>query len=623
MEPYNASIISAMGKGYKLQTPNRQLLISILSQYESDVIVSREERLHLLTMKLLVTTEGVELYDLEDEFYVSRSTLMRDIKHIKSMLANLFPALDVNIDGGRVRILGPEVSIRFSLNELVMLKYDIRQHRFSLPSGYIDQDEFNKIMKEIIQLVSEYDIILTDKGIASTAAYLTIARKRLQGGYFIVAREQVDSSLDDDVYQIATCLFENTIEKEVSISNMNRNMEIAQIAAQLSFINLFSSSSYTKTELNQHTPEYVISIVRSLITYIKNDFNIDLTHDEELYIGLTLHISALINRLKYHQINNSPILDTIKGQYPFIFELSLHIYEIFKNVLSLKLTESELSYVAAHIAAAIERLGLEHAQDKIKVALISHMSNSYSQLLLSKLRSIYGDNVTIVGPYPMYKLTDIMEQKPSAILTTIYMFSQLNFDKGIPVLPISPFFDQNDKHEFDKLLEVIRKDMTYFHKEQTKKDIIDKFDENLFFPRLDCCTLDETINFLCDSLEEQGVVSPEFRKLTFEREQLASTALANSIAIPHPIKACSYRTVVAVAALKKAIPWGNQKAQLIFLLAVRQSEKQYIKSFFGFVDWLMDNNSMVQCILKSKDFIDFRSYIKSYIESTMQQEAKK
>ena len=342
---------------------------------------------------------------------------------------------------------------------------------------------------------------------------------------------------------------------------------------------------------------------------IKDDFNIDLTHDEELFIGLTLHIHALINRLRYQQVIGSPILDTIKSQYPFIFELSLHIYEIFETILGLKLTESELSYVAAHIAAAIERLGLEYTQNKIEVALISHTSNSYSQLLVSRLHSIYGNNVTIEGPYPAYKWAEIVKGKPSAILTTTN-YTKTDPFNSIPVLSISPFFSQSDQYEFDKLIKAIRRNMAYSHKEEAGGNIVGKFEKDFFFPDLNYDTSEQTINFLCDRLEEKEIVPEEFRKLTFEREHLSSTVLANNIAVPHPIKACSYRTVIVAATLKKPIPWGDYKAQLIFLLAVRKGEKEYIKNFFGFVNRLMDDGEIVQSVLKSRNFNDFQSYIK-------------
>ena len=67
-------------------------------------------------------------------------------------------------------------------------------------------------------------------------------------------------------------------------------------------------------------PSQIIEIVESLISNIKDDYDLDLSMDDELFMGLIFHVRALINRVKYQQLVESPILDMIKKQYTFIFK---------------------------------------------------------------------------------------------------------------------------------------------------------------------------------------------------------------------------------------------------------------------------------------------------------------
>ena len=133
----------------------------------------------------------------------------------------------------------------------------------------------------------------------------------------------------------------------------------------------------------------------------------------------------------------------------------------------------------------------------------------------------------------------------------------------------------------------------------------------MFFQNVHCQTVKETIDFLCDQLERKKMVPKKFRKFAFEREELASTALANAIAIPHPITACAYHTVFAVAILKKPILWGKYKAQIVFLIAVKPEEKTIIKDFFNFISFLMDTPKDVQKIINTQNFSDFLKFIQS------------
>jgi len=615
LEQYHSSIISARGKGYCLQTQNKEALLFVLSKNSELNNISKEACIRRILLLLLTTGKKVDLYDLEEKFFISRTSLESYIKNIEKILVN-FSSLEIMRKHGAIKLSGPESSIRFMLNEILKIQYDHELGKFYCENEYIAETDFLRVYSYVISCIKKSNLFLDENGIVSIALYLAISKKRIEEGQFIENKEYHDTLRNqnqydnyDLVYSVAKKMYQAIVFNDLELEK--QTAEIHQIAIQLSFVNLFQTKDFSKEELIKNTSPLIINIVDSLVQVIKKDFYLDLTNDEELYIGLILHIRALVNRNRYSHEEINPILDSIKSQYPFVFELSLHIYEIFNDVMGIKLTEDELSYVTIHIAGAIERLSMQYSQSQIKIVIISHLSASYSDLLVSKLHSVYSSKIQVVGLFPIYRWKEALAAKPSIILVTSSV-SQMLIRKSkseIPILKIGPLFSVDNETALNIVLTKIRKNIIYSKK--AEDSIFSKFDKTLFFQNVHCQTVKETIDFLCDQLERKKMVPKKFRKFAFEREELASTALANAIAIPHPITACAYHTVFAVAILKKPILWGKYKAQIVFLIAVKPEEKTIIKDFFNFISFLMDTPKDVQKIINTQNFSDFLKFIQS------------
>jgi len=615
LEQYHSSIISARGKGYYLQTKNKEALLFVLSKNSELNNISKEACIRKILLLLLTTDKEIDLYDLEEKYFISRTGLESYIKNIEKILVN-FSSLEIIRKNGKIKLFGPESSIRFMLNEILKIQYDHELGKFYCENEYIAEIDFSRIYNYVISCIKESDLFLDENGIVSIALCLAIFKKRIEDGQFIEKKEYHDTLRNqnqydnyDLVYSVAKKMYQAIIFDDLGLEK--ERAEIHQIATQLSFVNLFQTKDFSKEELIKNTSPLIITIVDSLVQVIKKDFYLDLTNDEELYIGLNLHIRALVNRNRYYHEEINPILDSIKSQYPFVFELSLHIYEIFNDIMGIKLTEDELSYVTIHIAGAIERLSMQYSQSQIKVVIISHLSASYSDLLVSKLNSVYSSKIQIVGLFPIYRWKEALDANPSIILVTSSVLQMMicKSKSEIPILKIGPLFSVDNETALNILLTRIRKNIIYTKKEEDS--IFSKFDKELFFQNVHCQTVKETIDFLCEQLEKKDWVPETFRKFAFEREELASTALANAIAIPHPITACAYNTAFAVAILKKPILWGKYKVQIVFLIAVKPEEKSFIKDFFNFISFLMDTPKDVQKIINIRDFSEFLKFIQS------------
>ena len=77
--------------------------------------------------------------------------------------------------------------------------------------------------------------------------------------------------------------------------------------------------------------------------------------------------------------------------------------------------------------------------------------------------------------------------------------------------------------------------------------------------------------------------------------------------ITHPMRVCAYKTVVAVASLKKAVSWGTLNAKLIFLLVVRGGDMKYMNSFFDLTSKLVWDKKKVKKLVDIGKFDEFIS----------------
>ncbi|MCQ4795029.1 PTS sugar transporter subunit IIA [Anaerofustis stercorihominis] len=609
LEQYNCQVISKRGKGYILKSENKELLNSILSQY-SGYKNQKKERVYDIIIMLLCEKNNVDLYEIEDSLFISRTTLENEIQNIKEMLKSFYPSIDLRREKGKIELIGNETTLRFLLNEILMLKYDSKKQKLFIQNKYFKKESFEVIRDNVSKIALKYHLDIDDSAVADIAVYLLIAKVRLKLNKRIIKLKDEVNKDNDILYKIGEELYKEILEDKSE--NDYKQNEINQIAVKLSFVNLFTPLNLTREEAKRQMPSQIIEIVESLISNIKDDYDLDLSMDDELFMGLIFHVRALINRVKYQQLVESPILDMIKKQYTFIFELSLHIYEIFKKVLGIKLTESELSYIAAHIAAAIERMRLHYGKAGVKIAIISHMAPSYTKLLVSNLKNIFSQNIEIIGSYPVYKIDEALEENPSIILSTCKI-ENLNIPANIKHMEISLVLSNEEQQILASLIEDVRSEFVYKKSskaENIDESIINKFNKDLFFPNLNVNTKEEALSLISNVMLLKGYVNNDFLDKVLEREKLSNTVLDNMIAIPHPVEACANKTIIGVISLPKAITWGDYKVKLIFVLAVRKDEKAYMRNVFKFISRLMDDKNKVDKLVNSKTFKEFIESVK-------------
>lgn len=602
LKVYQGSHIeSVRGKGYLLVTREKEKLLEQVEKTNANE--TTKGRLCNMALEILMTRDPILLDDLEDEFFISRTTLEATIKSINEKCMYKCPEPVLQHKKNAIFPNCREQTKRELMRSFIVVSRDSAGQTLKDEYGFLDTAQTKKIMLHIRKNLAEWGLRLTDTDMIEATLQIYIQSLRIQEGSILDSVSAAcPETLPATIREISDKLIDD-IGVDMGISYTETEREA--LAAYLCGIRMMKAERFTREEIASIIEPCYIVIVEELLHDIKNEFMLDLTQDDRLFVDLVMHIRFSIKTGNSSGHQENPLLDTIKNRYPFVFELSTYIFSRFYDVLGVELDENQLSYVAAHLGAALERLENTTSSSDFKVAVCSNMSMGMVRLLMAKLHSLYTNRMDIMGPYPVYDVESMMKDNPSLVLTTTS--SSLFRNMQVPAITISPMLEPEDILAINNSIGKIKRDSVI---STLPKGVEQYFEEDLFFPQVELGSQTEVLEFLSGKIVEKGYASEELLANTLEREKIAPTTFANQIAMPHPMRICAYKTVIAVATLKKPVFWGNLNAQLIFMLVVRSSDMKYLNGFFDITAKLVWEKKKVH---KLTETVDFQAFIEEML----------
>jgi lichenan operon transcriptional antiterminator len=402
LQKYDCQIISKHGEGYRIKRKDRKKITSKITEY--DLYSSpQDKRLYDIAIHLLSCPDGCSLYDMEDQLFISRSTLENDLRRLRTLLSHSYPAVKIKRHHETVLLSGDEFTLRLFFNKLLHSKYSYVDQTLCIEHPDLDLLSFDAIKSRTVSIMTKY-VQLHDLAIADIAAYLFITRKRLAMKQEIVLPAQTEKYIinhSEIIKTMADKLFELTILTDINCSNLQTELE--HLVVKLSLMNIYIPQKMKKTDVLNDMPSRVVDLVGRILSQIDHDYRFNLSDDDELFAGLAYHISALLNRAVYPELFPKPEFTMpIKKEYPFIFEISLNIRNLMKEYTDYAIDEDDISYIAARIAASVEKHKPNYMTRRIRVAIISHYGASYTELLYETLKSTFYPIIEIVGMYYVY-----------------------------------------------------------------------------------------------------------------------------------------------------------------------------------------------------------------------------
>lgn len=376
LEDHGASVVSEIGQGYYLKIEDQEKFLTFQNEMEEhkrekdfkNIIPSEpEDRVKYIISKLLLSTlngrkEKIEFFDLEEELFISTSTLKKDFRNIDKVLKPYDLKTSITKKDG-VKIVGDEAKIRYCISEYIFNSkgyFGIEENQFY--QSIFKEQEIEKLREILLDVISVYNLRLTDLAFKNVLIHSLIMLKRF-------ARQKSVTYEENDIKA-----FEKKVEFECAqeiIKRIQKEFEV-DLGNEVYYLtqHLISSQRFLIDDPKEDY-EYKNEIEKILIK-IKEETNIDLSDDKQLINGLAMHLSAALQRMRFDMNIRNEFLDSIKNMYPLAFELAVIAGEIIEENFQFRTQENEIGFLAMHFGAALERKGLNEKKPRKKAIIVCY-----------------------------------------------------------------------------------------------------------------------------------------------------------------------------------------------------------------------------------------------------------
>ena len=570
---YDLELRKKPGLGIHLvgESTQKLALLAALRHGDGSIVLTPIDRQRNLLAKLFAENRPLLIKSLSLDYYVSRSTITKDIAELNQRLK----AFNLRIDylkGEGIAIVGDEADQRKALAKLVPLNDQGSQILYSDEESvgsplflqrFKDalQVDYGRVESIVNEAESQLGFRFSTEAKVNLIIHLAIAVKRTLQGNPITLTDELIQTLDDQrEYAIA----EHTAHRlEIEFGGRLPKAETYYILLHfMGAKRLQEGLDLLDFKLSSDTPD-LERIITELIRRVQSDLNLFLESDAQLFNSLLLHLKPTLNRLKYGLSLENPLYHQIQNSYPGLCEtLTVHS-DLFKLHFEIDMPSHEIAYLALHFAAAQER-----NTKPIRALVMCASGLGTAQLIVAKLRRAF-TNLNIVDVVSSLDASRYSEADIDLIISTIPVSSP------IKTVVINALMTANDLQHVKAVLE---------------EDLSPRFTIDLnpsqVHLRIELESKADVLRYLATHLGAEGSVTEAYLEGLEEREALGPTVIAPYIAIPHARFDTVLRSTIQLVTLKKPILWdGVNPVQLILNVAATKAEaSRYIPLFTRLAD---------------------------------------
>ena len=555
------------GKGYTIQVKDRAALLMIFSEDEN--IITKEDRITALLLKLLRHDYWYDLGILEDEMYVSNTTLEKDIKHLNRIIYEQHPYLKVERRLNSVRLEDDERKKRDLLTRFYAKNWD-----YDSKEGIVlKQDEFGEDLLREIQDVVKDTLMASDTHLDDFAfIYLTLAIAvmlfRVSGGHPING-ELENIQVDEDIKKVL-----DTLSKSQGIElSAGEYYYLSQIKQQLVFLCL---KTYSKNFVLNNTDIRCHGIVNDLLAELLRKYGIDFTEDDKLFVDLTRHVQALVSGIVAPHLQNHVLGDELRKKNPFLGDIAHFMSSYLSEKCEIALGIEEEDYLLPFIMLAEEARYKKKRGDGIPTAIISHYNESMTHYLMEMLKRHYGGILKLDGPYAMYNKELINRDEIRLVLTTVKMDAFIKFF-NTPMLTISPLLDEKDQAGIDLYLTSLK--FNYLYK-VPEKQMEAYFKESLCYKLPDKSNLTSALNYIEKKIKDDTGIT---KMKSFDLEEDYYCSLSNGFLFCYQINNEVKDTVVSLVDLGKDLSSKSRRNIKTVMYMVMPERQRHALGWFYYM----------------------------------------
>ncbi|MGX7446335.1 BglG family transcription antiterminator [Dolosigranulum pigrum] len=608
---HGAELLIKPSKGYCLKINDKfqfKKFFSSIKKQQSNVlkieeIEDSEDRQYYLLNKLLLENDNVDTYELEEELFVSRPTIMKLIQEIKDRL--LPYGLQITTENKKIKIIGAEHLKRKFIVDYFFTKKIDQELLISIGENFFGSElNLNEITIIILEEVKTADLSLSDYVIHNLTLHIALTIKRLKDGFPLEKVSVEDKTIKTREFQVA----ENIVKRLEEI------YFIAIPQEEIKYISIHLITKGTSKKFKGRSAKLKQELrkgLRELNKILRENLEVD----EILFEGLLLHFEQLLTRLENKIRINNPLTNDILTDYKYEFKMTKLAFQEISIFNDYTISDEEWAYIVLHILAAKERFA---NYNKTRVLIVCATGQGSAQMLRNRVEYEFGNLILIKGVISYYELMDYPLDNIDIVISSI---SLNNLFIPIPVAEVSVLLSKNDIKNIEaKILtrsDVKRKNQLLDTKLLTEKIFEECFTESQFNIFSEQIKKNELIEIMLEQFPESknSGFKWNFMKELELRELYGPIVFNKILAIPHPAKPLTDKERIGVAICPNGIKWSNEndRVNFVFLVSPSVYANENIKIVSRGLTELLKNSKLQKELLQVTNYKDFKTIFKELI----------
>ncbi len=579
---------SIPSKGYQLVISNDTKYDDFLDEQKSTLyqtaVGTPKDRVNKIIALLFESKQGMDLQHMADRLFVSKSTLINDLKNAKHIL-DQYNIEVIHKPNHGLAIKAKETDIRICINnENIDLFYAYNEF---MTIGQISMN-LGQIGEILVDTLTKHKYGISDVALQNLIVHIDIIIRRIMIGFFL--EEVVDDAINKEFSNeivIANDIFEKC-HRSFGIPMVKS--EINRLAVYLRGKSNYPESSYITDDIDE--------FVSQSLSAIKENFGVDLSDNVQLRISLSLHIIPLITRLKYNMQLKNKMLDHVRKAYPMAFDIASFVAYRIQEKYGYSISEDEIAYFAIYFNTSI--LNIQKNDTTNKILIISSLKRSETLLLRERIYSWFSESISELSIIDPFELENVVTSEYKVVCTTeSNVFRELD-----DAILISEFPTDEDHRNIRMILDGFN----------GKEDILAMFKpEMTFIGHIN--RKDELMSKLINMIENIDDFAEQLKVEVNKRETMGGTYFGNFVAMPHPMTPVTKKTHISLALLDKPISWDkfNNQVQIVILISIEADNPKAFQ-LWSYLSEFVTNENFVKAVMENLTLDNFRNQVSKALD---------
>ena len=570
-------------EGYRLQEKGE--LPTIESASENRIRVWK-------TLSYLLTSkDGMDIYEIADNLYVSASTIVNSvIPQIKGMVRDY----DLRIESQKYRytLKGSEQNKRRLIGHLATQDvYGFFSSKTALEQLFPGRD-IHGVMQKLYDTCQQAKLFLNDYSLNNLLVHILVILIRLESDNDLSEKEV--PAVPDNLPAIANR------EEVVALADLivetfaqDYGIQIPAPDYQQIMMLIALSVEHETADIQQVIdPEFINNIMAILVALSKRYCTPAFSNDFALQFSVHMYYAFQRGILGLSYPN--PIAGQFKTDYAPIYDMAVYFTHRFASIYRIELNEDEIAFVAFHIGAYLENT--THTTERITCIILAESYHTLSQTLVREVGENFTDRLLILDVMPLNRY---LQYRPACdfIITALPLEGERR-----PVVKVSPILTKQNITAIREMLDAIDRQRELESARSFLKQLLHK---ELYFRNV--CFADETdcIQFLGQKCIDNGYATDAFVQDVLLRESLSCTAFTSALAVPHAVSQYAERSFICVLHNDMPIVWKDKRIHFVLMIGITQQEMKYFKDAFNLIVELFSSTSRTLSLLKTDSFEEF------------------